>query len=172
MQSNTLTSIAMLIEIPENELNTLPEEAKNELESAYTVNSGILEADEIAAELKRLYVHHITNSILSDLAERFSLNPDTLKNLPQGAKSVILIQYENYNNYTEMYHIIQKCIQISSLSEAAKLLNTTVLQLEEKYSYETLSQLCGTYDMLHGIESDSTVIKEMNAVLTESGGAK
>lgn len=172
MQSNTLTSIAMLIEIPENELNKLTEEAKNELESAYTMNSGILEADEIAAELKRLYVHHVTNSILSDLAERFSLNPDTLKNLPQGAKSEILIQYENYNSYTEMYHIIQKCIQISSLNEAAKLLDTTASQLEKNYSYETLAQLCGAYDMMHGIESDSTVIKEMTAVLAESGGTK
>lgn len=172
MQPNTLISIAMLLEISEDELNALPEVAKNELESAYNVNAGILDADEIAAELKRLYVHHAANAILSDLAERFSLNPDTLKNLPHSARSEILIQYENYNNYTEMYHVIQKCIQISSLNEAAKLLNTTASQLEEKYDYETLAQLCGSYDMLHGIESNSTVIKEMTAVLAESGGTK
>lgn len=172
MQKNTLTSITMLIGISENEFNSLPEEAKNELESAYSVNSGILGADEISAELKRLYVHHVTDSILSGLAERFSLNPDTLKNLPQSARSEILIQYENYNSYTEMYHIIQKCIQLSSLNDAAKLLDTNAEQLEEKYSYETLAQLCGAYDMLHGMESDSAVIKEMNAVLTESGGTK
>lgn len=111
MQKNTLTSITMLTGISENEFNSLTEEAQNELESAYTVNSGILGADEISAELKRLYVHHVTDSILSGLAERFSLNPDTLKNLPQSARSEILIQYENYNSYNEMYHIIQKCIQ-------------------------------------------------------------
>lgn len=172
MQKNTLTSITMLIGISENEFNSLPEEAKNELESAYSVNSGILGADEISAELKRLYVHHVTDSILSRLAERFSLNPDTLKNLPQSARSEILIQYENYNSYNEMYHIIQKCIQLSSLNDAAKLLDTNAEQLEEKYSYETLAQLCGAYDMMHGIESDSAVIKEMNAVLAESGGTK
>lgn len=73
---------------------------------------------------------------------------------------------------TEMYHIIQKCIQLSSLNDAAKLLDTNAEQLEEKYSYETLAQLCGAYDMMHGIESDSAVIKEMNAVLAESGGTK
>lgn len=172
MQENTLTSITMLIGISEDEFNSLPEEAQNELESAYTVNFGILDADEISAELKRLYVHHVINSILSDLAERFSLNPDTLKNLPQSARSEILIQYENNSGYTEMYHTIQKCIQISSLNDAAKLLDTTASQLEEKYDYETLAQICGTYDMMHGIESDSTVIREMTAVLAESGGTK
>lgn len=103
MQENTLTSITMLIGISEDEFNSLPEEAQNELESAYTVNSGILDADEISAELKRLYVHHAANSILSDLAERFSLNLDTLKNLPQSARSEILIQNENNNSYTEIY---------------------------------------------------------------------
>lgn len=172
MQKNTLTAITMLTGISEDEFNSLPEEAQNELESAYTVNSGILNADEISAELKRLYVHHVTNSVLSDLAERFSLNPDTLKNLPQSARSEILIQYENYNSYTEMYHIIQKYIQLSSLNEAAKLLGTIDSQLEEKYDYETLAQICGAYDMMHGIESDSTVIREMTAVLAESGGTK
>lgn len=172
MQENTLTSITMLTGISEDEFNSLPEEAQNELESAYTVNSGILDAYEISAELKRLYVHHVTNSVLSDLAECFSLNPDTLKNLPQSARSEILIQYENYNSYTEMYHIIQKYIQLSSLNEAAKLLGTIDSQLEEKYDYETLAQICGAYDMMHGIESDSTVIREMTAVLAESGGTK
>lgn len=172
MQENTLTSITMLTGISDDEFNSLPKEAQNELESAYTVNSGILDADEISTELKRLYVHHVTNSVLSDLAERFSLNPDTLKNLPQSARSEILIQYENNNGYTEMYHIIQKCIQISSLNEAAKLLDTTASQLEEKYDYETLAQICGAYNILHGIESDSTVIREMTAVLAESGGTK
>ena len=172
MKSSTLTSIAILIDVSENEINTLSEEAQNELESAYTMNAGLLDMDEIAAELKRLYVHHVTYMILMDLAERFSLNSDTLRNLPESAKADILIQYETDNSYTEMYKTVQRAIQISSLNEVARLLDIATQQLEDKYDYETLAQLCGAYDMLHGIESDSAIIKEMTEILTESGGTK
>lgn len=172
MKSSTLTSIAILIDVSENEINTLSEEAQNELESAYTMNAGLLDTDEIAAELKRLYVHHVTYMILMDLAERFSLNSDTLRNLPESAKADILIQYEIDNSYTEMYKTVQRAIQISSLNDVARLLDITAQQLENKYDYETLAQFCGAYDMLHGIESDSAIIKEMTEILTESGGTK
>lgn len=169
MNTNLLTAIALLIDVSETELNVLPETARNELITAYSVNTGVLDAVEITAELKRLYVHHTLNMILSNLAERFSLNPDTLMSLPESVKSDVLAQYENDNNYTAMYEVIQRAIQISSLSKVAKLLNITDSELEERYEYNTLAQLCGAYDMMNGIENNSIILKEFNSIISEGG---
>ncbi len=169
MNTNLLTAIALLTDVSEAELCKLPETARNELITAYSVNTGVLDAAEIAAELKRLYVHHALNMIFSDLAERFCLNPDTLISLPESVKSDVLAQYENGSDYTAMYEVIQRAIQISSLSEVAELLDMTVSELEEKYEYNMLAQLCGAFDMMNGIEPDSAILKELNAVISEGG---
>ena len=163
--NSTLTTIALLIKVPQKELSELPIEAQNELIAAYEMNTEDMNTVEIIEELKRLYVHHETEKLLSDVAECFDFEPEVLRSFPDNTLSELLTVWESTHDLEELYPIIQREIQISSLNDLCKLLEVTPDELREKYSYDTLSQMCGAYDMTVDIEPKSYIIKELNSIM-------
>lgn len=162
--NSTLTTIALLIKVPQKELTELPLEAQNELIAAYEMNAEDMNTVEIIEELKRLYVHHETEKLLSDVAECFDFEPDLLRSFPDNTLSELLTVWESTHDLAEVYPIIQKELQISSLDDVSKLLEKSPDELRSEYGYDTLSQMCGVYDMMIEVEPKSYIIKEIKAI--------
>ena len=70
-----------------------------------------------------------------------------------------------HSHLEEVYPIIQREIQISSLNDVCNLLGVTSDELRVKYSYDTLRQICGAYDMTIDVEPKSLIIKELNSIM-------
>lgn len=162
--NSTLTTIALLIKVPQKDLSELPMEAQNELIAAYEMNTEDMNTVEIIEELKRLYVHHETEKLLSDVAECFDFEPDLLRSFPDNTLSELLTVWEAAHDLAEVYPIIQKELQISSLDDVSKLLEKSPDELRSEYGNDTLSQMCGAYDMMIEVEPKSYIIKEIKAI--------
>ncbi len=163
--NSTLTTIALLIKVPQKDLSELPVEAQNELIAAYEMNTEDMNTVEIIEELKRLYVHHETEKVLSEVAECFNFDLSLLHSFPDNTLSEMLTVWESAHDLAEVYPIIQKELQISSLTDVSRLLDIAPEELRTRYSYETLSQMCGAYDMTVDIEPKSYIIKELNSIM-------
>ena len=162
--NSTLTTIALLIKVPQKDLSELPLEAQNELIAAYEMHTEDMNTVEIIEDLKRLYVHHETEKLLSDVAECFDFAPEVLLTFPDNTLSEMISVWESTHDLEEVYPLIQREIQISSLNDVCKLLGVTADELRGKYSYDTLSQICGAYDMMIEVEPKSYIIKEIKAI--------
>lgn len=167
IMKKTLTTISLLIGTPLRVLNELPDQAQNELVTAYEANTENMDTVEIIEELKRIYVHHETEKLLSDAAECFNFELELLHSFPESTISELLSVWESSNDLAEVYPIIQRELQISSLAEVSDMLDVSTDELKEKYSYDTLSQLCGAYDMMSD-EPRTFIIKELNAILEDA----
>lgn len=165
--NQTLTTISLLIGTPLKVLNELTDQAQNELVTAYKANTLNMDTGEIIEELKRIYVNHETEKLLSDAAECFNFDLELLYSFPENTVSELLSVWESSNDLAENYPIIQRELQISSLAEVSSILGISTGELKLKYSYDALSQLCGAYDMMNGIESNSYILKELNAILKD-----
>ena len=167
--NQTLTTISLLIGTPLKVLNELPDQAQSELVTAYENNTENMDTVGIIEELKRIYVHHETEKLLSDVAECFNLDLESLHSFPESTISEIISVWESSNDLAEVYPIIQRELQISSLAEVSGMLGVSTDELKEKYSYDTLSQLCGAYDMMNDTDVMlSHIVKELNAILEEA----
>ena len=162
--NSTLTTIALLIKVPQKELSELPIEAQNELIAAYEMNTEDMNTVEIIEELKRLYVHHETEKLLSDVAECFDFEPEVLRSFPDNTLSELLTVWESTHDLAEVYPIIRKELQISSLDDVSKLLEKSRDELRSEYGNDILSQMCGAYDMMIEVEPKSYIIKEIKAI--------
>jgi hypothetical protein len=165
IMNSTLTTISLLIKVPQKDISELPVEAQNELIAAYEMNTEDMNTVEIIEELKRLYVHHETEKLLSDVTECFDFEPEVLRTFPDNTLSEMISVWESTHDLEEVYPIIQREIQISSLNDVCNLLGVTSDELREKYSYDTLSQICGAYDMTIDVEPKSYIIKELNSIM-------
>lgn len=162
--NSTLTTIALLIKVPQKDLSELPVEAQNELIAAYEMNTEDMNTVEIIEELKRLYVHHETEKVLSEVAECFNFDLSMLHSFPDNTLSEMISVWESTHDLAEVYPIIQKELQISSLTDVSRLLDISPEELRTRYSYYTLSQMCGAYDMMIDVEPRSYMINEIKAI--------
>ncbi len=167
IMKKTLTTISLLIGTPLKVLNELTVQAQNELVTAYEANTENMDTVEIIEELKRIYVHHETEKLLSDASECFNFELELLHSFPESTISELLSVWESSNDLAEVYPIIQRELQISSLAEVSGMLGVSTDEIKEKYSYDTLSQLCGAYDMMSD-EPRTFIIKELNAILEDA----
>ena len=163
--NSTLTTIALLIKVPQKDLLELPSEAQNELIAAYEMNAEDMNAEDMIEELKRLYIHHETEKVLSDVAECFNLDLSLLRTFQDETLSEIVSVWESTHDLAEVYPIIQKELQISSLTDVSRLLDIALEELRTRYSYDTLSQICGAYDMMIDVEPRSYMLKEINSIM-------
>ena len=164
IMNSTLTTIALLIKVPQKDLSELPVEAQNELIAAYEMNTEDMNTVEIIEELKRLYVHHETEKVLSEVAECFNFDLSMLHSFPDITLSEIISVWESTHDLAEVYPIVQKELQISSLTDVSRLLDISPEELRTHYSYDTLSQMCGAYDMMIDVEPRSYMINEIKAI--------
>ena len=162
--NSTLTTIALLIKVPQKDLSELPVEVQNELIAAYEMNTEDMNTVEIIEELKRLYLHHETEKLLSDVAECFDFEPQVLRTFPDNTLSEMISVWESTHDLAEVYPLIQKELQISSLTNVSRLLDIAPEELRTRYSYDTLSQMCGAYDMMIDVEPKSYMINEIKSI--------
>ena len=163
--NSTLTTISLLIKVPQKDLSELPVEAQNELIAAYEMNTEDMNTVEIIKELKQLYLHHETEKVLSEVAECFNFDLSMLHSFPDNTLSEMISVWESTHDLAEVYPIIQKELQISSLTDVSRLLDISPKELRTHYSYDTLSQICGAYDMTIDVEPKSLIIKELNSIM-------
>ena len=90
-----------------------------------------------------------------------------IASFPESTISELLSVWESSNDLAEVYPFLQRELQISSLAEVSGMLDVSTDELKEKYSYNTLSQLCGAYDMMSD-EPRTFIIKELNAILEDA----
>lgn len=114
--------------------------------SAYTMNTGLLDADEIEAELKRLYVPHVTDMILTVL-NASALSYSEVKALCAGnplIKEKMTLENEiaelkmvksSYDNrhYQLQYNVLKRYpAQIKSIQRQIKGIEAELIYLKDK----------------------------------------
>ena len=108
--------------------------------TAYEMNTEDMNTVDIIEELKRLYIHHETERVLSEVAECFNFDLSMLHSFPDITLSEIISVWESTHDLAEVYPIVQKELQISSLTDVSRLLDISPEELRTHYSYDTLSR--------------------------------
>ena len=162
MNSKYISEISRILGVSEDNIKAMPDDIQNSMQAVFDTFEIKTDNDRksIYDALDGLWTKGSIYIELSEIAEVTGISYTTLRNLDFDAQQKIVYEYmANTAEIGHIYELVNKALSVSDLDKVAKLLETSVRELNQ-LPLNIREQMCGHYAMEYEENGDNAELIE------------